>query len=156
MPRRKYTKVKRNVADPVYNDPVIGATINKILKRGKKSVAERMMYEALEIVEKRTGKPAREVYIAAIKNVSPAVQVKSKRVGGATYQVPIEIQDDRRQALAITWLMQFAQARKGAGFAQKMAEEIIEASENRGGAIKKKIDTHKMAEANKAFSHYRF
>jgi len=156
MPRRKYSKTQRNPVDPVYNDPVIGSTINKILKRGKKSVAERIMYEALETVEKKTGKPARDVYILAIKNVAPTVQVKSKRVGGATYQVPIEIEDDRRQALAITWLMQFAEARKGAGFAQKFAEEIIEASENRGGAIKKKIDTHKMAEANKAFSHYRF
>jgi small subunit ribosomal protein S7 len=142
--------------DPVYNDPVIGATINKILQRGKKSTAERLMFDALDIVEKRTGKPPRDVFVQAVKNVAPAVQVKSRRVGGATYQVPLEIAPDRRQALAIQWLLDFARARTGASFSVRFAEEIIDASENKGGAIKKKLDTHKMAEANKAFSHYRF
>lgn len=156
MPRRKYKKVKRRINDPVYNDPVIGATINKILKRGKKGVAEGIMYGALEIVEKRTGKPARDVYVAAVRNVSPSVQVKSRRVGGATYQVPLEIAPERRQALAIAWLLDFARARSGSNLSVRLAEEIIEASESKGGAIKKKLDTHKMAEANKAFSHYRF
>ena len=156
MPRRKYKRIERRVSDPVYNDPIIGATINRILKRGKKSIAERMMFDALEIVGKKTGKPPRDVFAMAIKNISPAVQVKSRRVGGATYQVPIEIHSDRQQALAISWLLDFARGRKGASFSTRLAEEIIDASENRGGAIKKKLDTHKMAEANKAFSHYRF
>ncbi len=156
MPRRKYKKVKRNIADPKYGDPVIGSTIHCILKRGKKSLAERLMYQTLDIVGEKTGKDSLEVYQQAIKNVSPSVQVKSRRVGGATYQVPLEISGDRRQALGITWLLDFARARTGASFPERFAEEIIEASENRGGAIKKKIDTHKMAEANKAFSHYRF
>lgn len=115
-----------------------------------------MMYEALDIVAKKTGKPPRDVYAAAVRNISPAVQVKSRRVGGATYQVPIEISADRQQAIAISWLLDFARARSGSSFANRLAEEIIDASENRGGAIKKKLDTHKMAEANKAFSHYRF
>ena len=156
MPRRKYKRVERVSADPLYNDHVIGSTINRILKRGKKSKAESMMYEALEIVGKKTGKPPRDVFASAIKNISPAVQVKSRRVGGATYQVPIEIHADRQQALAISWLLDFARGRSGSNFAARLAEEIIDASENRGGAIKKKLDTHKMAEANKAFSHYRF
>ncbi|MFA6451458.1 MAG: 30S ribosomal protein S7 [bacterium] len=156
MPRRKYKKVQRIPTDPLYNDPIIGSTINRILKRGKKSIAESMMYEALDIVAKKTGKPPRDVYAAAVRNISPAVQVKSRRVGGATYQVPIEISADRQQAIAISWLLDFARARSGSSFANRLAEEIIDASENRGGAIKKKLDTHKMAEANKAFSHYRF
>jgi small subunit ribosomal protein S7 len=156
MPRRKYKRVERITADPLYNDHVIGSTINRILKRGKKSKAESMMYEALEIVGKKTGKPPRDVFVAAIKNISPSVQVKSRRVGGATYQVPIEIHSDRQQAMAISWLLDFARSRSGSSFATRLAEEIIDASENRGGAIKKKLDTHKMAEANKAFSHYRF
>ncbi len=156
MPRRKYKKVDRVVADPVYNDTVIGSTINRLLKKGKKSTAERIMYDALEAVEKRTHKPAREVFALAIKNIAPSVQVKSRRVGGATYQVPMEIQADRQQAMAISWLLDFARARKGSAMSVRLAEEIIDASENKGGAIKKKLDTHKMAEANKAFSHYRF
>ncbi len=148
--------MERKAFDPVYNDPVIGATISRILKRGKKSTAENLMYEALDIVGKKTGKPPREVFVSAIKNISPSVQVKSRRVGGATYQVPIEIHSDRQQAMAISWLLEFARGRKGSSFSVRLAEEIIDASENRGGAIKKKLDTHKMAEANKAFSHYRF
>lgn len=156
MPRRKYKKVTRDVSDAKYKDPVVGATIHCILKKGKKSLAERLMYQALDIVGEQTGKDPLEVYQAAVKNVSPSVQVKSRRVGGATYQVPLEIAADRRQALAINWLLDYSRARSGASFPARFAEEIIEASENRGGAIKKKIDTHKMAEANKAFSHYRF
>jgi small subunit ribosomal protein S7 len=144
------------MTDPVYHDEVIGSTINRILKRGKKSTAERVMYDALDIVGKKTGKPPRDVFVSAVKNISPSVQVKSRRVGGATYQVPIEISSDRQLALAISWLLDNARGRKGAAFSVRLAEEIIDASENKGGAIKKKLDTHKMAEANKAFSHYRF
>lgn len=156
MPRRKYHRVERDIKDPMYNDLVIGSTINRILKRGKKSTAERVMYQALDIVGKKTGKPPRDVYATAIKNVAPTVQVKSRRVGGATYQVPIEISPDRQLALAIGWLLENAADRKGGSFSARFAEEILDASENKGGAIKKKLDTHKMAEANKAFSHYRF
>ncbi len=156
MPRRKYKKVKRVVLDPVYNDPVIGKTIHCILKRGKKSTAERVMYDALNIVAEKTKKDPKEVFNTAIKNVSPQVQVKSRRVGGATYQVPIEIESERRLFLAIKWLTNYARERSGTTYASRFAEEIIDASENRGGAIKKKIDTHKMAEANRAFSHYRY
>ena len=156
MPRRKYKKARRIVSDPVYNDPVVGETINSILKKGKKSTAEKVFYEALEIVGNKTGKDPLEVFQAAIKNLSPSVQVKSRRVGGATYQVPIEIQNERRRFLAINWLLKYARDKSGASFPQRLAEEIIDASESRGAAFKKKVDTHKMAEANKAFSHYRF
>ncbi len=156
MPRRKYKKVKRTVEDPKYNDVLIGATINYVLKKGKKSVAENLIYNTLDIIEKRTGKPGKEVFELAINNVKPQVQVKSRRVGGATYQVPIEIAEDRRQMMGIGWLLDFARNRTGSSFPERLAEEVIEAAENRGGAVKKKIDTHKMAEANKAFSHYRF
>jgi len=156
MPRRKYKKPKRSSVDPKYNDPVLGLTINVILKRGKKSLAERLMYDALDLVEKKTGKPGPEVFQSAIKNITPSVMVKSRRVGGATYQVPVELQHDKGRNLAINWLLQYARDRKGASFPERLSEEIIDAAENRGGAIKKKSDTHKMAEANKAFSHYRF
>jgi small subunit ribosomal protein S7 len=156
MPRRKYKKVQTNWADPKYNDLLVGQTINNILKRGKKSVAERVVYDAMDIIAEKTGKDPREVYHTAIKNISPSVQVKSRRVGGATYQVPIEVPRERSRTLAIRWLLDFARARKGSSFASRLSEEIMDAADNKGGAIKKKTDTHKMAEANKAFSHYRF
>lgn len=156
MPRRKYKKAPKNWADPKYNDPLVGQTINNILKRGKKSVAERVVYDAMDIIGQKTGKDPREVYHTAIKNISPSVQVKSRRVGGATYQVPIEVPRERSRTLAIRWLLDFARARKGSSFSSRLSEEIMDAADNKGGAIKKKTDTHKMAEANKAFSHYRF
>ena len=156
MPRRKYKKVQTNWADPKYNDPLVGQTINNILKRGKKSIAERVVYDAMDIIGTKTGKDPREVYHTAIKNISPSVQVKSRRVGGATYQVPIEVPRERSRTLAIRWLLDFARARKGSSFSSRLSEEIMDAADNKGGAIKKKTDTHKMAEANKAFSHYRF
>ena len=157
MPRRKYHKIEQSRFDPKYNDPVVANTINNLLRRGKKSTAERVMYDALELVQKKSGgRDPIEVYALAIRNVSPAVMVKSRRVGGATYQVPIEVRQDRRLATAIRWLLMYSRERKGKSFAERFSDEIVEASENRGGAVKKKIDTHKMAEANKAFSHYRF
>jgi len=131
-------------------------TINCILERGKKSTAEKLMYTALDLVAEKTGQDPVEVYHKALKNIAPSVQVKSRRVGGATYQVPIEIKQDRRNTLAIRWLLQYATERKGSSFARRLCDEILDALDNKGGAIKKKIDTHKMAEANKAFSHYRF
>ena len=156
MPRRKYSKPKRTTVDPKFGDPIIGLTINMILKRGKKSLAESLMYDALDLIEKKTGKPGPDVFTNAIKNITPGVMVKSRRVGGATYQVPMELQLDKGRNMAIRWLLQYARERKGASFPERLSEEIIDAAENRGGAIKKKSDTHKMAEANKAFSHYRF
>jgi len=156
MPRRKYKKLKRVVVDPKYNDPVIGATINGILRRGKKSVAEKIMYNALSQVATRSGKDEREVFAQAIKNITPGVKVKSRRVGGATYQVPIEIRQAQGLSIAIRWLVAFSKERRGMSMEKKLAEEILEAAEGKGGAVKKKQDTHKMAEANRAFSHYRF
>ena len=156
MPRRKYKKAMPDWVDPKYNDPLIGQTINNILKRGKKSLAERLMYDALDIVGQKTGRDPQEVYANAIRNISPGVQVKSRRVGGATYQVPMEIPRERSRTLAIRWLLSYARERKGSSFSHLLAEEIMDAADNKGGAVKKKTDTHKMAEANKAFSHYRF
>jgi small subunit ribosomal protein S7 len=156
MPRRKYKKLKREVVDPKYNDPVIGATINGILRRGKKSVSEKIVYNALSQVAARSGKDEREVFAQAIKNITPGVKVKSRRVGGATYQVPIEVRQAQGLSIAIRWLVAFAKERRGMSMEKKLAEEILEAAEGRGGAVKKKQDTHKMAEANRAFSHYRF
>ncbi|MEW6203668.1 MAG: 30S ribosomal protein S7 [bacterium] len=156
MPRRKYKKIERKAIDPRYDDPVIGATINCVMRRGKKSIAEGIIFRALDMVKERSGKDEREVFIQAIKNITPAVKVKSRRVGGATYQVPIEVKLDQGRSLAIRWLVAFAMERKGMSMDRKLAEEILEASEGRGGAVKKKQDTHKMAEANRAFSHYRF
>lgn len=156
MPRRKYKRIERSSADPKFNDPVIGMTINCILRKGKKSKAEALMYDAMDTIASKTGKDPVEVFNRAIKNIAPAVQVKSRRVGGATYQVPIEIRADRRNTLAIRWLLQYSRERKGSDFATRLSDEIMDAADNKGGAIKKKMDTHKMAEANKAFSHYRF
>ena len=156
MPRRKYKKIEREVVDPRYDDPVIGATISCIMRRGKKSLAEGIIFRALDLVKERSGKDEREVFNQAIKNIMPAVKVKSRRVGGATYQVPIEVKSGQGRSLAIRWLIAFAMERKGMGMDRKLAEEILEAAEGKGGAVKKRQDTHKMAEANRAFSHYRF
>jgi small subunit ribosomal protein S7 len=157
MPRRKYKRIEQNRVDPKYNDPIIASTITNVLRRGKKSLAESLMYEALDLVQKKSGgRDPQEVFAQAIRNVSPTIMVKSRRVGGATYQVPIEVRQDRRLATAIRWLLQYSRDRKGKSFPERFSDEIVEAADNKGGAVKKKLDTHKMAEANKAFSHYRF
>ncbi|MFH1537634.1 MAG: 30S ribosomal protein S7 [bacterium] len=156
MPRRKYKKEKKNVEDPKYGDRVVGMTINAILRRGKKSVAERIVYGAFDEIEKKTGKDPTQVFSQAIRNIKPTVMVKSRRVGGATYQVPIEVDSERGLAIAIRWLVSFSKERKGMSMERRLCEELIEASEGRGGAVKKRQDTHKMADANRAFSHYRF
>lgn len=158
MPRRKYKRIdQKNSTDPKYNDPVIASTISSVMKMGKKSTAEKVVYTTLDLVQKKSGgKDPREVFALAMRNVAPTVMVKSRRVGGATYQVPIEVRQDRRVAMAIRWLLQYSRERKGKSFAERFSDEIVEAADNRGGAVKKKVDTHKMAEANKAFSHYRF
>jgi small subunit ribosomal protein S7 len=142
--------------DPIYGSKVVTKFINGIMLDGKKSVAETVMYSALKIAEEKTGKKGIEIFEEAIENVKPLMEVKSRRVGGATYQVPIEVRPVRQQALAIRWIIDAARKRNERTMAQRLANELIEASEKRGAAFKKKEDTYKMAEANKAFAHYRW
>ena len=140
--------------DTKYSNIVIGKLINKIMQHGKKSIAERIVYDALEIAEKKINKPAMEVFEQAIQNAGPNMELKSKRVGGANYQVPIEVKPERKVALAIRWIIESARAQKGKAMNERLAEELINAYNNTGGAIKKKTDTHRMADANKAFAHF--
>ncbi len=154
--RRNRAPIREIAPDPKYNNVALSKFINRIMLDGKKSVAQSIVYDSLEILEKRTGKPAIEVFEQAINNASPAVEVKPRRVGGATYQVPMEVPAVRRQALAHRWLIANARKRAGKSMAQKLAAELLDAANNRGTAVKKREDTHKMADANKAFSHYRW
>ncbi len=142
--------------DPIYNSKVVTKFINGIMLDGKKSVAETVMYSALKIAEEKTGKKGIEVFDEAIENVKPLMEVKSRRVGGSTYQVPIEVRPVRQQALAIRWIIDAARKRNERTMAARLANELMEAAEKRGAAYKKKEDTYKMAEANKAFAHYRW
>ena len=154
---RKRRAEKRDVLpDSIYNSKVVTKLINQIMQEGKKGTAQKILYEAFDIVEKKTNRPAMEVYEEALKNVTPALEVKSRRVGGANYQVPIEVSDDRGQALALRWIVNYAKNRSGKGMAINLANELIDAANGTGGAVKKREDTHKMAEANKAFAHYRW
>ena len=154
---RKRRAVKRDVLpDPIYNSKVVTKLVNAIMLDGKKGVAQTILYEAFDIIEKQTGKPAMEVYTKALENISPALEVKSRRVGGSNYQVPIEVTDERAQTLALRWLVNYARLRNGKGMAINLANEIIDASNGVGGAVKKREDTHRMAEANKAFAHYKW
>jgi len=147
---------KRAVIDPdvKYSDVLVAKFINKIMEAGKKSIARKIVYSALELAEKQTKKPALEVFKKAMDNVSPAVELRSKRVGGANYQVPVEVRTERRTALAIRWLVDSARSQKGKPMAEKLAGEFVNAFNNTGGAIKKKQDVQRMAEANKAFAHF--
>ena len=154
---RKRRAEKRDVLpDAIYNSKVVTKLINQIMLDGKKGTAQNILYEAFDIIEEKTGRPAIEVYQSALENITPALEVKSRRVGGSNYQVPIEVSDERGQALALRWLVNYAKNRSGKGMAYKLAMEIIDASNGTGGAVKKREDTHKMAEANKAFAHYRW
>ena len=154
---RKRRAVKRDVlADPVYNSKVVTKLINQIMQDGKKGTAQKILYEAFDIAAEKTGKPALDVYNEAMENIRPALEVKSRRVGGSNVQVPIEVSDDRAQALALRWLVNYAKLRNGKGMAINLANEIMDAAAGTGGAVKKREDTHKMAEANKAFAHYRW
>ena len=154
---RKRRAVKRDVLpDPIYNSKVVTKLINQIMQDGKKGTAQKILYEAFEIVAKETGKPALDVYNEALENIKPALEVKSRRVGGSNYQVPVEVDNERSQALALRWLVNYAKLRNGKGMAINLANEIIDAANGIGGACKKREDTHKMAEANKAFAHYRW
>ena len=154
---RKRRAVKRDVLpDPIYNSKVVTKLVNAIMLDGKKGTAQKILYEAFEIVEKQTGKPAMDVYNEALENIKPALEVKSRRVGGSNYQVPVEVNDDRAQTLALRWLVNYARLRNGKGMAINLANEIMDAANGTGGACKKREDTHRMAEANKAFAHYRW
>lgn len=154
---RKRRAVKRDVLpDPIYNSKVVTKLVNAIMLDGKKGTAQKILYEAFDIVESQTGKKAMDVYTEALKNISPALEVKSRRVGGSNYQVPMEVTDERAQTLALRWLVNYAKLRNGKGMAINLANEIIDAANGVGGAVKKREDTHKMAEANKAFAHYRW
>ena len=142
--------------DPKYNDVVIGKFINYMMWDGKKSVARKVVYDCLDIVHKRTKKPAIDIFKKALTNVQPLVEVRSRRVGGATYQVPMEVRPERRMALGMRWLRNYARERKDKSMALRLASEIIAASSGEGSAVKKKDDTHRMAEANKAFAHFKW
>jgi small subunit ribosomal protein S7 len=156
MPRRKKLKKQQWIPDTKYGEKLITQFISYMIKRGKKSIAEKNLYKALDIIEKKSGQPGIEVFNKALNNVKPTLEVKSRRVGGATYQVPMEVKPDRRVALAIRWLITYSVARSEHTMAQKLAAEFGAAANNEGASIKKKEDTHKMAEANKAFAHFRW
>jgi len=156
MPRRKRIVAREVLPDPKYKSIVITKFINGLMRRGKKSVAEKIFYHALETIETKTSENGRDVFIKALENVKPIIEVKSRRVGGATYQVPVEVNSQRRQALAIRWIIGFAKQRSEKTMYEKLATELIAASKKEGASIKKREDTHKMAEANKAFAHFRW
>ncbi len=154
---RKRRANKRDVLpDPIYNSKTVTKLVNRIMKDGKKGVAEKILYDAFEIIKEKTGKDPIEVYNAALENVKPALEVKSRRIGGSNYQVPNEVNDERAQTLALRWIVNYAKTRNGKGMAINLANELIDASNGVGGAVKKREDTHKMAEANKAFAHYKW
>ncbi|MFH1239343.1 MAG: 30S ribosomal protein S7 [bacterium] len=156
MSRKLKTRKREELLDPKYNNSLISRFINKVMLKGKKSIAANIVYDALEIVQEKMKEDALSVFNRALKNVKPLLEVKSRRVGGATYQVPIEVLPDRSVALAYRWIIGFSRARTGKAMAEKLAQEIMDAAKNEGSSVKKKEDTHKMAEANKAFAHYRW
>lgn len=154
---RKRRAVKRDVLpDPLYSSKVVTKLMNRMMLDGKKGVAQTILYDAFEIIKEKTGKDPLEVFEKALENIKPALEVKSRRVGGANYQVPIEVRPERRQALGLRWLVNYARLRGGKTMAENLANEIIDASNGTGAAVKKREDVHRMAEANKAFAHYRW
>jgi len=156
MPRRREVTKRKLIPDPKYNNVLVARFVNNLLKKGKKSVAESILYGAFDVIEEKMKEEPLVVFERALENVKPVLEVKSRRVGGATYQVPTEVPAGRRIALAIRWLIGNANGRAGKSMKEKLAAEFIDAANNRGGSVKKREDTHKMAEANKAFAHYRF
>ncbi|MEW6771738.1 MAG: 30S ribosomal protein S7 [Bacillota bacterium] len=156
MPRKGPVPRREVLPDPVYQSRLVTKLVNQVMLKGKKSTAEKICYGAFEIIREKTGKNPLEVFEQAMKNVMPVLEVKARRVGGANYQVPIEVRPVRRQTLAIRWLTNFARQRAGKSMKEKLAAEILDAAQGVGGAVKKKEDTHRMAEANKAFAHYRW
>ena len=154
---RKRRATKRDVlADPIYNSKVVTKLVNHIMKDGKKGTAQKIIYDAFDIVKEKTGEEAMVVFEKAMNNIKPALEVKSRRVGGANYQVPIEVKADRSQALALRWLVQYSRSRSGHSMSENLANEIVDAANGVGASVKKREDTHRMAEANKAFAHYRW
>lgn len=152
---RRKRKAKRITSpDSVYNSVTVTKFINQVMKRGKKQIAQKIVYQALDVIKEKTKKEPLEIFERALENVGPLLEIKPRRIGGATYQVPREVRGERRLALAVRWIIKAAKSRKGKPMKEKLAEELIEASENRGVAIKKKEDTHRMAEANRAFAHF--
>lgn len=157
MPRRGYIAKREVLPDPIYNSRLLTKLVNQIMLDGKKGTAEQICYNAFEIVKEKTGKSPLEVFEVAMKNIMPVLEVKARRVGGANYQVPIEVRSDRRQTLGLRWLVAYSRKRGGEKtMEEKLAGEIMDAANNAGGSVKKREDTHKMAEANKAFAHYRW
>ncbi len=156
VPRKGHTQKRDVLADPLYNNKVVTKLINNIMLDGKKGVAQKIVYGAFARVEAKTEKPALEVFEEAMNNIMPLLEVKARRIGGATYQVPIDVRADRRQALALRWLTMFSRKRSEKTMEERLANEIMDAANNSGAAVKRKEDMHKMAEANKAFAHYRF
>lgn len=156
MPRRRIVAKREVLPDPKFGNQTLAKFMNHVMISGKKSVAEKIVYGALDIVADRLKKDALEVFEEALENISPMVEVKSRRVGGATYQVPVEVRPSRRTALAMRWLVEYSRGRGEKSMPARLAGELIDASQNKGGAVKKREDVHRMAEANKAFSHFRF
>ena len=156
MPRRREVPKRIPQADPIYNSGLVSTFINVVMKEGKKSTAERIVYGALKKIEERTSDDPLKVFKKAVDNVKPTLEVKSRRVGGSNYQVPIEVRPERRTSLSLRWLVNFARSRPEKTMVDKLAGELLDASSNRGGAVKRREDTHRMAEANKAFAHYRW
>ncbi|MCX7896056.1 MAG: 30S ribosomal protein S7 [Thermoanaerobaculum sp.] len=156
MPRRRTVERREVLPDPVYNSQLVTKFVNGIMRRGKKSVAEKIFYGAMELIKARTNDDPMKVFKRAVEQVKPQLEVKSRRVGGSTYQVPVEVPPGRQLSLSIRWLIEYAKGRHEKSMMERLAAELMDAANNRGGAIKKREDTHRMAEANKAFSHYRW
>ncbi|MBE3102175.1 MAG: 30S ribosomal protein S7 [Firmicutes bacterium] len=156
MPRKGYVPHRDVLADPIYGDKVVTKLINQVMLDGKRGVAQRICYDAFDMIKEKTGKEPMEVFEQAMNNIMPVLEVKARRVGGATYQVPIEVRPERRQTLGLRWLVSYAKNRGEKTMMQRLAGELLDAANNSGNAVKKKDDTHRMAEANKAFAHYRW
>ena len=156
VPRKGYIAKRDVLPDPIYNSKVVTKLINNVMLDGKKTVAQEIVYDAFDIIKEKTGREALEVFEEALNNVMPVLEVKARRVGGATYQVPLEIRPERRQTLALRWLVSYARKRNEKTMAEKLSAEILDATQGNGWSFKKKEDMHKMAEANKAFAHYKF
>ena len=156
MPRRRRPQKRSILPDPKYKNVVVAKFVNGLMLSGKKSVAEKIFYDAMDLIEKKMKKNPLEVFTKAMENVAPVLEVKSRRVGGATYQVPVEVRSSRRQALAIRWLVRYSRLRSERTMAERLANEFMAAYRNEGASVKKREDTHKMAEANKAFAHFRW
>jgi len=156
MSRRKRAEKRPVPPDPRYDSQTVSKFVNRLMEAGKKSTAERIFYDSMDLIEQRTGQPGVQVFKQALANVKPVLEVKSRRVGGATYQVPVEVRPDRRTALAMRWIVAFARSRSERSMAERLAGELIAASKGEGNSAKKREDTHRMAEANRAFAHYRW